>query len=227
MYGSGGFLSYSIDEMVKEAQGFIDQGCRHYKMKIGRPDMALDIQRVRDVRRALGDDIALMVDVNQRWSVAQNLRAARKLEDLDLFWYEEPVIADSAAQCAEVARGTSLPIATGENEATRFGFRDLIDHRAASFLQPDVHRCGGIGEIMRISHLAAAYDIPIAPHLAPELSVSIVASIPNGSLVEWIAGWPAELWRDPPRIVDGHMIPPSRPGHGVEFSADAIKRFTV
>ena len=82
-------------------------------------------------------------------------------------------------QCAEVAKAISTPVATGENEYTRYGFRDIIDHKAASFLNPDIHRSGGFSEMIKISHLAAAYDIKIAPHLVPELSIHTLVSTPN------------------------------------------------
>lgn len=226
VYGSGGFLPYSVDQLVAEAEGYRDLGCRHYKFKIGRPNLMENVERVRAVRKALGDDMEILVDANQRWDVATNIRVANLLEDCALYWYEEPVLADNIAQCAEVARAIATPVATGENEYTRYGFRDLIDAKAAQYLNPDIHRCGGFSEIMKIAHLAAAYDVKIAPHLVPELSVQVLVSIPNGALVEVLAGSPEDLWRDPVEIVDGMMAPPDRPGHGMEFSADAIKRYT-
>jgi L-alanine-DL-glutamate epimerase-like enolase superfamily enzyme len=227
VYGSGGFLSYSVDQILREAEGFLAQGCRHYKMKIGRPNLMENVERVAAVRKGLGDSVGLMVDANQRWDVATNLKVAPRLEPLDLTWYEEPVLADNIAQCAEVARSIRIPVATGENEATRYGFRDLIEHRAAHYLQPDIHRCGGFTELMRIAHLAAAYDLPIAPHLVPELSIHVLASIPNASFIEWLAGWSPELFADPPRIVAGTLSAPTRPGHGVAFNSDALKRYAV
>jgi L-alanine-DL-glutamate epimerase-like enolase superfamily enzyme len=225
VYGSGGFLSYSVDEIVEEARGFIEQGCRYYKFKIGRPNVLENVQRVREVRKALGDDVELMVDANQRWDVATNIRVGRMLEDCALYWYEEPVLADNIAQCAEVAKAIPIPVATGENEYTRYGFRDLVDAGAAQILNPDIHRCGGFSEMIKICHHAAAYDIKIAPHLVPELSISVLVSIPNAAVVEGLAGSPDNLWRDPIEIVDGNMRPPNRPGHGMEFSAEALRLY--
>jgi L-alanine-DL-glutamate epimerase-like enolase superfamily enzyme len=227
VYGSGGFLSYAVDEIVAEAEGFRAQGCRHYKFKLGRPDVRENIERVRLVREALGPDMAILVDANQRWDVATNIRVAQMLEDYDLYWYEEPVLADNIDQCAQVAAATTIPIATGENEYTRYGFRDLIAAGAAQYLNPDIHRCGGFSQMMQISHLAAAYDVMIAPHLVPELSIQVLVSIPNAALVEVLAGAPDNLWEYGPEIVDGHMAPPDRPGHGMEFSADALKSYTL
>jgi D-galactarolactone cycloisomerase len=227
VYGSGGFLPYTVDQIVTEAEGFRALGCRHYKFKLGRENLMENVTRVREVRKALGDDMEILVDANQRWDVATNIRVANQLADCNLYWYEEPVLADNIAQCAEVARAITTPVATGENEYTRYGFRDLIDKKAAQFLNPDIHRCGGFSEMMKISHLAAAYDVQIAPHLVPELSIHVLVAIPNAALVEFLAGSPDDLWVDPPQIVDGMMAPPDRPGHGMEFSADALKRYTV
>jgi L-alanine-DL-glutamate epimerase-like enolase superfamily enzyme len=225
VYGSGGFLSYTVDEIVKEAQGFYEQGVRHYKFKLGRPDVMENVRRVREVKKALGDTMAILVDANQRWDVATNIRVGRMLADCDIYWYEEPVLADNIAQCAEVARAIPIPVATGENEYTRYGFRDLVEAKAAQFLNPDIHRCGGFSEMLKIAHHAAAYDIAIAPHLVPELSISLLVSIPNASLVEVLAGSPEGLWRDPVEIENGRLAPPKGAGHGMEFSKDALKKY--
>lgn len=227
VYGSAGFLSYTVDQIVKEAQGFIEKGVKHYKFKLGRPDIMENVERVRAVRKALGPKIEILVDANQRWDVATNIRVGRLLEDCNLYWYEEPVYADNIEQCAEVARNIPIPVATGENEYTRYGFRDLIQAKAAQYLNPDIHRAGGFTAMMEISHLAAAFDAKIAPHLVPELSVTVLASIPNGTLVESLAGSPTNLWEIPVEIVDGHMTPPNRPGHGMAFSKEAVKKYTL
>lgn len=227
VYGSGGFLPYSIDQIIEEAEGFRAQGCRHYKFKVGRPDVMENVHRVREVRKSLGDDMEILIDANQRWDVATNIRVANLLEDCALFWYEEPVLADNIGECAEIARAIATPVATGENEYTRYGFRDLIEAKAAQYLNPDIHRAGGFSEMMKIAHLAAAHNVTIAPHLVPELSIHVLAAIPNAALVEVLAGSPEDLFRDPVEIVDGMMAAPTRAGHGVEFSAEAIKRYTV
>jgi L-alanine-DL-glutamate epimerase-like enolase superfamily enzyme len=227
VYGSGGFLPYSMDQLVAEAEGFRAKGCTHYKFKIGREDVLENVERARTLRQMLGDDLGIMVDANQRWDVATNIRVGNLLAECGLTWYEEPVLADNIDQCAEVAHSIPVPVATGENEYTRYGFRDLIEAAAAQYLNPDIHRCGGFTEIMRISHLAAAYDIKIAPHLVPELSVHVLVSIPNPSLVEVLAGSPRDLFETPVEIVDGRLAPPTAPGHGIVFAKDALKRYAA
>src|SRR3989454_8445332 len=124
VYGSGGWAKYSLDDLVGEAKRYVAMGCRYYKLKIHDPDPRVNRQRVEAVREALGEGVRLMVDANQKLDVVGAIRQARLLEDLDLVWYEEPVLADDIAACAEVARSIRIPVATGENNYTRFGFRE-------------------------------------------------------------------------------------------------------
>jgi L-alanine-DL-glutamate epimerase-like enolase superfamily enzyme len=227
VYGGGGFLSYTVADLIKEAENALAMGCRHYKMKIGLPDIMENVNRVKAVRKAVGDKVRLIVDANQRWDVQTNIRVGKMLEEYDIFWYEEPVYADNIRGCAEVARRINIPVATGENEYTRYGFRDLIEQKAATILNPDITRCGGFSEMMKIAHLAAAYDVKIAPHVVPELSLHVGASIPNVLLLEWSIGRPTGLWRDDPQVVDGAITVPDRPGHGMEFTKTAIRKYQV
>lgn len=226
-YGGGGFITYTVDDLVKEAEATLALGCRHYKMKIGLPNVMENVERVRALRKELGNDVKLLVDVNQRWDVHTNVKAAKLIEEYDIFWYEEPVYADNISQCAEVARRINIPVATGENEYTRYGFRDLIEQKAATILNPDITRCGGFSELLKISHLAAAYDVKIAPHLAPELSIHVMAAIPNALLLEWSITRQTDLWREDPQVVDGSVCVPNRPGHGMEFSEAALRKYLV
>src|SRR5262245_30747679 len=108
-YGSGGWGGYSVDDIIGEAQHYVGFGCRYYKMKVHHPDPRVNRQRVETVKKALGDGVRMMVDVNQRLDVLGNIRQAQLLEDLDLVWYEEPVLADDTAACAEVARAIKIP----------------------------------------------------------------------------------------------------------------------
>ncbi len=128
-YGSGGWGNYKTEDVIAEAQRYAARGCRYYKMKIHHPDPRVNRQRVEAVKKALGDGVRLMVDVNQRLDVLGNIRQAQLLEDLDLVWYEEPVLADDTAACAEVARAIRIPVATGENNYSRFEFRELIERQ--------------------------------------------------------------------------------------------------
>ncbi len=226
-YGSGGWPGYSIEDLVVEAQRYVARGCRYYKMKIHHPDPRVNRQRVEAVKKAVGDGVGLMVDVNQKLDVLGNLRQARVLEDLDLVWYEEPVLADDLAACAEVARGIAIPVATGENNYTRFEFRDLIERRAARYLMPDVCRANGFSETLKIGHLAAAHQLAVSPHVVHELSIHVAGALSNAFLVEWIDWVPADLFIDMPLIDDGSFLIPERPGHGMALAPEAERKYRV
>src|SRR5262249_17478283 len=192
-YGSGGWPHYAVEDLVAEAQRYVAMGCRYYKMKVHHPDPRENVRRVAAVRRAVGDGVRLMVDVNQKLDVLGNLRLARALEEFDLVWYEEPVLADDPAAGAEVAQAIRIPVATGENNYTRYEFRELIERRAARYLMPDVCRANGFSETLRIGHLAAAHGVQVSPHVVHELSLHVVGALQNGFLVEFIRLTPAPL----------------------------------
>jgi L-alanine-DL-glutamate epimerase-like enolase superfamily enzyme len=226
-YGSGGWGKYAVPDLIAEAKHYVSVGCRYYKMKIHHPDPRVNRQRLEAVKKALGDGVRLMVDVNQRLDVLGNIRQAQMLEDLDLVWYEEPVLADDIATCAEVARSIRIPVATGENNYSRFEFRDLIERRAARYLMPDVCRANGFSETLRIAHLAAASQVAVSPHVVHELSLHVVGAIENGFLVEYMDWAPADLFVEAPRFEDGLLRIPDRPGHGMALAPGAEKKYGV
>jgi L-alanine-DL-glutamate epimerase-like enolase superfamily enzyme len=224
-YGSGGWSKYSERELIAEAERFAAQGCKYYKMKIHHADPLENRRRVEAVQRALGGAVRMMVDVNQRLAPLASIRQARMLEDLDLVWYEEPVLADDIAGCAEVAAAIRIPVATGENNYTRFEFRELIERRAAKFLMPDVCRALGFSETLRIGHLAGAHQTAVAPHVVHELSLQVVGALSNGFLVEFIDWAPPDLFEDLPACRDGAFAIPDRPGHGMALAQGARKKY--
>jgi D-arabinonate dehydratase len=226
-YGSGGWGSYSIDDLIGEAKKYAAAGCRYYKMKVHHPDPRVNRQRVDAVRKALGDGVKMMVDVNQKLDVQGSIRQAQLLEDLDLVWYEEPALADDLAACAEVARAIRIPVATGENNYTRFEFRELIERRAARYLMPDVCRANGYTETMRIGQLAAAHQVALSPHVVHELSLHVAAALPNSFLVEWIDWVPADLFEGMPKCEAGAFRISDQPGHGIALTADAEKKYKM
>src|SRR6266446_4568263 len=226
-YGSGGWPSYSLDDLIGEAQAYVARGCRYYKMKIHHPDPRANRARVEAVKKAVGDDVRLMVDVNQKLDVLGNIRQARLLTDLDLVWYEEPVLADDLAACAEVAARIDIPVATGENNYTRFEFRDLIERRAARYLMPDVCRANGFSETLKIGRLAAAHQIAVSPHVVHELSLHVVGALANGFLVEFIDWTPPDLFAQMPVMDHGDFLIPDRPGHGMALAPGAERKYRI
>ena len=224
-YGSGGWSKYSENELIAEAEKYAGLGCKYYKMKIHHADPRENRKRVEAVLRALSGAVRMMVDVNQRLVVLANIRQAQALEDLDLVWYEEPVLADDLSACAEVARAIRIPVATGENNYTRFEFRELIERRAARYLMPDVCRALGFSETLRIGHLAAAHQVAVAPHVVHELSLQVVGALSNGFLVEFIDWAPPDLFEEMPVCKDGHFLIPGHPGHGIALSRGAKEKY--
>jgi L-alanine-DL-glutamate epimerase-like enolase superfamily enzyme len=224
-YGSGGWGKYSEKDLIAEAEKYAAAGCRYYKMKIHDPDPRANRKRVETVLKALGGSVRMMVDVNQKLDVQGNIRQAALLEDLDLVWYEEPVIADDLAACAEVAAKINIPVATGENNYTRYEFRDLIERKGATYLMPDVCRANGYSETLRIGHLAAAHQVAVSPHVVYELSIQVCGTLSNGFLVELMDWMPPDLFEEVPACKDGYVRIPDRPGHGMTLAREAIKKY--
>jgi L-alanine-DL-glutamate epimerase-like enolase superfamily enzyme len=224
-YGSGGWAKYAVADLVREAEKYAAAGCKYYKMKIHDPDPKANRARAEAVKRALGADMRLMVDVNQRLDVLGNLRQARELEHLDLVWYEEPVLADDYSALAEVAGKISIPVATGENNFTRYEFRDLIERKAARYLMPDVCRANGFSETLKIGHLAAAHGVALSPHVVHEISLHVVGALANGFLVEYMDWAPPDLFEEMPECKGGRFRIPDRPGHGMALARGAIDKY--
>jgi L-alanine-DL-glutamate epimerase-like enolase superfamily enzyme len=224
-YGSGGWGKYTEAELVAEAERYAKAGCKYYKMKIHHPDPRVNRSRVETVRKALGPSIRLMVDANQKYDVLANVRQAALLEDFDLVWYEEPVLADDLAACAEVASRIKIPVATGENNYTRYEFRELIERKAARYLMPDVCRANGYSETLKIGHLAAAHGVAVSPHVVYELSLQVCGALSNGFLVEYMDWAPPDLYEELPACKDGEFRIPAKPGHGIALTKEALKKY--
>jgi L-alanine-DL-glutamate epimerase-like enolase superfamily enzyme len=224
-YGSGGWGRYTEKDLIEEAERYAAMGCRYYKMKIHHPDPAANRARVAAVKKALGPGVRMMVDANQKYDVETNVRQAALLEEFDLVWYEEPVLADDLQACASVAHGIRIPVATGENNYTRYEFRDLLERKAATYLMPDVCRANGYSETLRIGHLAAAHGVQVSPHVVHELSLQVCGALSNGFLVELIDWTPPDLFEEMPQCKDGHFRIADRPGHGMALAKGAVQKY--
>lgn len=227
VYLTGGWLSYSEAELCAEAEAAVGSGIPGYKMKVGSGDVRVDARRVEKVRAVLGDGRRLMVDANQRFDLRGALEMADALKDLGVTWLEEPVLTDDLEALRELARRSPLPIAAGENEYTRLGFRTLIETRALAYVQPDVQRVGGVTEWMRAAALAAVASLPVTPHLAHEYHVHLMAAAPNAFWLEFFDWAPAGLFAEAPQVRHGALAPPDRPGFGIAFAPDALRRYAA
>ncbi|AYF97975.1 mandelate racemase/muconate lactonizing enzyme family protein [Protaetiibacter intestinalis] len=183
VYGSGVNLHYSLDELVAQTERWVAAGHRAVKVKIGKPDPREDLERMRAVREVLGPDRELMVDANQRWSLAQAVHALGMLEEVRPAWIEEPLRADDLAEHRELAKRTGIPIAVGENLHTVHRFREALD-AGATVLQPNIVRVGGITPFLEIAREVRAAGATLAPHLLPELSAQLAFALPEEHWIE-------------------------------------------
>jgi L-alanine-DL-glutamate epimerase-like enolase superfamily enzyme len=234
-YASGGWAPG--DEAEAELGGYAAKGFTAAKMRVvGRDGFSIEkcVRRVEAARRGIGPNVELMVDAHGSLEVAVAIKLARALEPYDIAWFEEPVSPDDHAGQAEVRRATTIPIASGEREFTRFDFQDLLEKRALDIAQPDVARAGGMTEIRRIAALTSAYGVRLAPH-AWGSGVLFAASIhaamasANCHILEVSQGWMPmmnELFREPYDIrSDGTVHAPDKPGLGFTLRADALDKF--
>ncbi len=232
-YIAGGYYEEGkgLKELAQEMERNLEIGARAVKIKVGAAPIHEDIERIRVCRETIGPDVKLMVDANNAYRHYEAITFARKAENYDLFWFEEPVEPDDYIGQAEITRATSVPIAAGENEYTRYGFRDLINHRAADILQPDALILGGITEFMKVAALAQANDLDIAPHGAQEVHIHLVSAIPNGLILEYYRDsfnpMHGKIWEHELEIKDGYVYAPDRPGLGLEPKWDTLKPYRV
>lgn len=187
-YGSGINLHYPLDELVAQCERFVAAGSRAVKVKVGNPRLDDDLSRVAAVRAAIGPDIALRVDANQRWRLEQAIVAAHALAEYDIDWLEEPLRADDTVGHRALAAQSPIPLAVGENLHTVHRFAELFVGDAVGVAQPNVVRVGGITPFRQIAQLAAEHGVRLAPHLLPELSVPLALATPAVECVEAVEG---------------------------------------
>ena len=222
-----GWLSRELDEMVDLSRRAVRRdGFRALKLKVGKPDPREDAERVRKVRKAVGEGIKLMIDANQSWTVDEAARRLKLLEPFNLVWIEEPLLATDIQGYRELGRRTIIPRAGGESLYDPAYFYESIRQGALDILQPDVARVGGITPAMKVCGMAEAANLKVAPHVSPELSLTVAAAVPNSMFIEYIPQMEPVL-RHKIRIVDGNAIPPDVPGHGIPFDEEALQRYEV
>ncbi|MCH7740124.1 MAG: mandelate racemase/muconate lactonizing enzyme family protein [Chloroflexi bacterium] len=232
-YIAGGYYEEGkgLKELADEMEANLEVGARAMKMKVGALPINEDVERVRVAREAIGPDIKLMVDANNAYRHYEAIQFARKIEKYDVFWFEEPVEPDDYIGQREITRATSVPIAAGENEYTRYGFRDLINHRAVDILQPDALVLGGVTEFMKVAALAQANDLDIAPHGAQEVHIHLVCAIPNGLILEYyrdsVDPMHGKIYKNTIQIKDGNVFAPNLPGLGLELDRDVLAEYRV
>jgi L-alanine-DL-glutamate epimerase-like enolase superfamily enzyme len=237
-YASAGFYAEGkgLKELGEEFASYVAEGFTAVKMKIGRLREEQDVARVKTVREAIGDSIDLLVDGNNVYTSYQAIRIARQMEEYNIFWFEEPVPAEDIQGSATVADAIDTPVAAGENEFTRYGFRDLFTNKALDIAQPDVTWCGGITEAKKIAAMASAWNIICVPHsfssaVALVANLHFSASIPNSLFQEFDRNHNPlreNLLEEPVNInKDGYISLGKKPGLGIELDESVIRRYRV
>jgi D-arabinonate dehydratase/D-galactarolactone cycloisomerase len=231
-----------LENSVKEAQDYVEAGYGAIKIKIGK-DPLQDVELVQAIRDAVGPAIRLMVDANCGYDVPTAVRVGKKLEEADIYWFEEPITPDNLDGYRRLSSTLNIPIAAGETEFTRYGFRDLITRGGIGIVQPNVSRTGGVTECKKIAAIASAHHVPYAPHTGSSSLVCLAASLqisaylPGFLIYEYMrADWDVD-WENPLRtrlaqepfeeFEDGYLAVPQKPGIGMELNEETVQEYRV
>jgi len=233
-YASGGYYQpgKTPQHLAEEMAGHVHDGFKAVKMKVGRDTPQQEERRIAAVRDAIGPDVLLMLDANNAWpDLPTALRYMERFEPYRPFWIEEPFSPDDIDNHARLARATRVTVATGEVEAGRWRFKQLLEQGAAGVLQTDATVCGGITEWRRVAATAASHGVPVAPHAWHDVHVQVVACAPNATYAEFMPDDHIVNFR---RLIDrqivadrGDLLLPTGPGMGFDFDAAAIEKYGV
>ncbi len=228
VYASGSFWRpHRVEEIPETGLKFVEQGFRAMKLRLGGEDsVAKEVERLRVLRQAVGEDIDLMVDINQGWSVNEAIAIGRQLQEHNLFWFEDPIDHQDIEGQARIADALDVPIAAGEYHYGIEPFRYMLERRSIDIVMIDLMRAGGLTRWMKVAHMAEAFNVPVVSHLVPEFLCHAMAAIPNGIYTEYMP-WSLPLYKEPPKIEDGHLVLPQTPGLGLEFDEDVIRRYRM
>lgn len=233
-YIAGGYYAEGkgILELQKEMEEYLSWGATAVKMKVGALSMKEDAARVKAVREVIGPDILLMMDANCAYRFYEAQEFARMVEEYQPYWFEEPVEQDDYDGYKKVAAKSNIPIAAGENEMTRFGFRDLINTQAVSILNPDAACLGGVTEYMKVAGMADANGLNMSPHGQQQLHIHLDCAVPNAILAEFYPPQYDEKIYDaflhPVQFnPDGTVSPSQETGVGLDINREFLKDYRI
>ncbi len=226
IYGSGGWLSYSADELIEEVAGYVARGFRAVKIKVGSPSWKTDLARLQAVREAVGQEVNIMMDANQGMDVPTACQLARAAESLNIFWFEEPVHHQDFAGYRTLKTQTGISLAMGEREFSSLPLRELIRERAIDIWQPDLLRIGSVEAWRESAALAAGFHIPVLPHYYKDYDVPLLCTVPNGMGAESF-DWIDPLIDHPMNIQHGFAYPHNRPGWGFNFLDEHLQEIAL
>jgi len=235
------------EKLEREALDYVEKGFDAMKLRFrhgpeaGRKGMKENEKIVETVRDAVGHDIEIAGDAYMGWNVRYAKKMVDRLEPYDMAWVEEPVIPDDIDGYAEVREAAPMPISGGEHEFTRWGHKELLEREAVDILQPDVHRCGGLTELLRIDALASSHGVPVIPHSGTNPHLHFIAASENAPMAEYfpIPEWYKErqsdkdstyadaIYANPPQAENGRIPLPEGNGLSAELNRDALDYFGV
>ena len=231
-YASGALRrGLPLDTVVRAAATLKDKGWRQMKTQLalpGRTSPAIEVDRMRRVREAIGPDIDLMCDINQRWRPEQAIDIGKRVEDagVGLFWLEDVTTHDDYAGIARVNAALATPICGGELVYGIVPFRHMIETRSVDYVMIDLVRAGGVTPWLKIAGMAEAFNLPVVSHVIPEFHAHLVAAAPNGLTVEYMP-WMLKLFGETPAVENGEMVLSDKPGFGLAFDPAAVTRFAA
>lgn len=232
VYVTFGFPSYDRDELVEVARLLVGTGHRRLKVLVGTEHgVAADIERVRYVRRALGEEILLAIDANEGIALDAAVAIARGLEDLGIAWFEDPLINNDARDLRVLRHRTSIPLAAGQMDGHSSRFRDWLEHDAIDIFMPNSMYNGGMTETRRVAALAHIYNRPLSDAGGGGIfCLHHVAGFSHGTFAEMHLGVEQveqALFVDPPKPDDGALVVPEAPGWGVRLDRDRLRESEV
>lgn len=228
------------DYIRPEVQGYRDAGFKGVKLKIGF-DVNADARLIEEVRDTIGNDMALMIDANHGYSVKEAVELGRRVGGLDIGWFEEPVVPEDLHHYAELRHLQPVPIAGGETEFTRWGFRNVLAHQAMDIIQPDTCAAGGLSECKKIADMATANGVRYIPHvwgtgIGMGAALQLLAVLPDtppshDPLEPWLEYDQSEhpfrsaIIQQEFKLKDGYVDIPTGPGLGIKVNERAISEF--
>lgn len=224
-YNTNGLWLIPLEELARQAEELVAEGnYRAIKIRLGRARLQDDLDAIAIVRRAVGDDIALMCDFNQGLTLTEAIARCHALDDQGLYWFEEPVVYDNYAQNAQLTRELKTPVQIGENIYGPRSFLDAVRAEAADMYMPDLMRIGGVTGWMRAAAIAGAAGYPMSSHLYPEVSAHLLRATESADWVEW-RDWADPVIEAPFEVRDGHAIVPDRPGNGIAWNEAMVAKY--